>query len=157
MSFWFLDLTVNSYGRKCLALCHSLLCLPPLPQAEGRVRGVLKGCLCLLPSPQSCTGSLIRKVLATWLFGPLSVRMAGPLRGHAWPGGCASTSKFIITAISHLPHGLLFPRDLCRSVFAPSTPSLTSDCYRLLPHTEDVSHGQRLSPQGRVLWSELAG
>lgn len=108
VSFWFLDLTVNSYGRKCLALKLScIICASarlPFLQADSGVRGeprVLTSCPSLLPTPQSFYGSLIRKVLVTWLFGPLRVRMARPLRGHAWPGGCASTSKFIITAIQN--------------------------------------------------------
>lgn len=108
--FRFLELTVNSCGRKCLALKLScIVCasahLPPFLRlmVELGENRVLKSCLWLLPAPQSCYGSLslIRKVLVTWLFGLLRVRMARPLRGHAWPGGCASTSKIIITAIQN--------------------------------------------------------
>lgn len=107
--FRFLELTVNSYGRKCLALKLScMVCasahLPSLRlMVELGENRVLKSCLWLLPTPQSCYGSLslIRKVLVTWLFGLLRVRMARPIRGHAWPGGWAGTSKFIITAIQN--------------------------------------------------------
>lgn len=105
---------VNSYGRNCLALKPScIICasahLPSLRltvEAFGENR-VLKSCLCLLPSPQPCHGSLIRKVLATWLFG---MKMAGPLRGHAWPGDMPAppSSQW---------------QDLCRSVIVAALTS----------------------------------
>lgn len=111
VSFWFLDLTVNSYGRKCLALKLSCIVRAsarlPFLQADSGVRGeprVLKSCPRLLPTPQSCYGSLIRKVLVTWLFGPLSVRMARPLRGHAWPGRVCQHLQVHNHSHSELPH-----------------------------------------------------
>lgn len=79
--------------------------------------------------------SLLRKVLVTWLFGLLRVRMARPLRGHAWPVGCASTSKFIITAIQNCLIGSSSQEicehvSLCQHHLLPpaSTPSWPQTC-----------------------------
>lgn len=96
----------------------------------------LKSCLRLLPSPQPCHGSLIRKVLATWFFG---MKMAGPLRGHHGLGTCqhlqAHNGRICVEA------------SLLRLL--PPTPR--SLCYRLLLCTEEIAHDQTLSPQGRGL------
>lgn len=75
--FRFLGLTVNSCGRKCLALKLScIVCasahLPPFLRlmVELGENRVLKSCLWLLPAPQSCYGSLSHKEspchLALW-------------------------------------------------------------------------------------------
>lgn len=120
--------------------------------------GVLRSCLCLLPTPPSCCGSLTRKVLATWLSGLLIVRMARPLRSHAWPGGVGvSTFKFIITAIQNCLIGSS-SLEICVQV------SLLCQHHLLPPASTlswpqafagDLCRGQVLSPQGRVWWSEL--
>lgn len=112
--------------------------------------------------------SLIRKVLVTWLFGLLRVRMARPLRGHAWPGGCASTSKFIITAIQNCLIGSSSQEicehvSLCQHHLLPpasthSWPQTWAMCWGSHSWSDAMcwgSHGQMLSPQGRVQWSEL--
>lgn len=107
-----------------------------------RENQVLKSCLCLLPSPQPCHGSLIRKVLATWLFGLSSMKMAGPLRGHAWPGDVPAppSSQW---------------QDLCRSIIVAASPltshfhvlSVTDFCYALRRSLMTKMY----SPQGRGL------
>lgn len=103
-----------------------------------RENRVLESCLRLLPSPQPCHDSLIRKVLATWLFGLSSMKMAGPLRGHAWPGDVPAppSSQW---------------QDLCRSVIVAAS-LLTSHfhvlCYRLLLCTEEITHDQNIFPSG---------
>lgn len=48
-----------------------------------------------IPSTQS--GSLRRGVLATEFFDLLGERMAGPSRGHAWPGACAMVPQLKMT------------------------------------------------------------
>lgn len=157
VNVWLLDPTVNSYGRNRLALCLVPL---PLPQTEGGVSGE--------SSPQGMPGSsAITSVLLQFARKgrpchlPLQgMRVAGPLRGHAWPGGCDSTSKFMITAI---PTCLTGSSSLENCVAVSSSrqhhlvpPSSHAHCYRLLLCTEVISHDQMLSfPSGRVLWSEL--
>lgn len=103
VSFWFLGLSVATVETAWLwRPAVSFVPLPTSPPSGwrwSREKRALKSCLHLSPSPQPRYGSLTRKVLDTWLFGLLSMKMSGSLRGRAWPGGCASTSKVIIAVI----------------------------------------------------------
>lgn len=130
-----LGLTLSSCGRNCWALQPCVTCSPvsfPLPRAEGELAGRAESSE--LPVPFAVTsiqhGSLSRGVLATEFFHLLGERMAGPSRGHAWPGECARVPQFKMTLpICPIGSSIL---EVHLEVFHPWTSTAS---YLLLPHS----------------------
>lgn len=109
VSFWILDLTVNSYGRKCLVLKLSCIIVRASAQLPFfRLTGELGENL----SPQELPASFANTSVLLWFSHkespchlarwPIERQDGKATQGScmAW-GVCASTSKFIIAAIQN--------------------------------------------------------
>lgn len=128
-----------------VALCHLFLSPPPRPsppqppQAEGKFGGRGRGgwgrpnhqrCLCLLLSPQCSMALSVGGVLATELFDLWGERMAGPPRGHGWPGERARVPQFQMNLlICPIGSSIL---EVHLEEFHPWTSTAS---YLLLPHS----------------------